>query len=127
MSDVYPGRGTFAISTNGDPKDLHKIEQAVDAVIAEIRAKPVTADLFERGRKPTLERFADWRERNGTWIGIVDKAQTQPVRLQRFRDNEKQFKSITAEEVWLAAQKFLREDKSFTFRVLPQPAVGDVD
>jgi zinc protease len=124
MSDIYPGRGMFSISTNGDPKDLEKIEATVDAVIAEILEKPVAADLFERGRKPTLERFADWRRRNGTWIGIVDEAQTQPARLQRFRDNEAQFKSITAEEVWQAAQRFLLKDKSYTFRVLPKMADG---
>lgn len=124
MSDVYPGRGTFTISTNGDPKDLEKIEQTVDAVIDEILEKPISADLFERGRKPTLERFADWRKRNGTWIGIVDQAQTKPVRLQRFRDNESQFKSITAEDLWRAAKSFLQKEKSYTLRVLPQPVAA---
>ncbi len=122
MSDVYPGRGTFTISTSGTPNDLEKIEQTIDAVIAEILEKPVAADLFERGRKPALERFADWRKRNGTWIGIVGQAQTQPLRLQRFRDNESQFKSITAEDVWRAAKTFLRKEKSYTFHVLPQTA-----
>jgi zinc protease len=124
MSDVYPGRGTFAISTNGNPTDLEIIERTVDAVIAEIVEKPVAADLFERGRKPTLERFADWRKRNGTWIGIVDRAETQPVRLQRFRDNERQFQSITAEDIWRAAKTFLQKEKSYTFRVLPQPVTA---
>ncbi len=122
MSDVYPSRGTFSISTNGDPKDLDKIEQTVGAVISEILEKPVSPDLFERARKPTLERYADWRKRNPTWVGIVDAAQTQPDRLQRFRDSEARFRSITADDVWQAAKQFLLKEKNYTFRVLPKPA-----
>lgn len=122
MSDIYPGRGTFSISTNGDPKDLEKIEAAVDKVVAELLAGPVDADLFERARKPTLESYADWKKRNATWIDIVDEAQSAPDRLQRFRISEDQFRSITATEVWQAARKYLLAGQSYTFRVIPKPA-----
>lgn len=121
MSDVYPGRGTFAISTNGDPKDLEKIEAVVDKVVAELLAGPVDADLFERARKPTLESFTDWKKRNATWIDIVDQAQTAPERLQRFRINEDQYRSITPQQVWQAARQYLDPAKSYIFRVLPKP------
>jgi len=119
MSDTYSGRGMFSVGTNGDPKDLEAIEKAVEAVIAEIVAAPVNADLFERGRKPTLESYTDWRRRNPTWIEIVDEAQTAPERLDRFRRNEEIFASITAKEVWEAAKRFLDGRPSYTFRVLP--------
>lgn len=122
MSDVYKDRGMFSISTNGDVKDLEKIESTIDAVVNEILAAPVANDLFERARKPTLEKFADWRKRNPTWIGIVDEAQTAPDRLQRFRDNESQFRTITSTEVWEAAKRYLAKDKSYTFRVIPKVA-----
>jgi zinc protease len=126
MSETYKGRGTFTISTNGDPKDVDKIEAAVDKVIAEIVAAPVEADLFERARKPTLESYADWRKHNATWINIVDQAQTRPTRLQRFRFNEEQYRSITADEVWEAAKKYLTGERHFAFRVIPQnAAAGD--
>ena len=112
----------FSISTNGDVKDLEKIESTVDAVIDEILSAPVSDDLFERARKPTLEKFTDWRKRNPTWVGIVDEAQTAPDRLQRFRQNESQFRTITSTEVWEAAKRYLVKDRSFTFRVLPKVA-----
>ncbi|MGL5839943.1 MAG: M16 family metallopeptidase [Sphingorhabdus sp.] len=121
MSNIFHKRGSFSITTSGDPKDLEKIETTVDAVIAEILEKPVAADLFERARKPVLERFADWRRRNSTWIAMVDEAQTRPDRLQRFRDNEAQFRTITANDMWREAQRFLLKDKSYIFRVLPKP------
>lgn len=124
MSDVYPGRGTFSISTSGDPKDLEKIEAAVDKVISELLAAPVDADLFERARKPTLESYTDWKRRNATWIDIVDEAQSAPERLQRFRISENQYRSITSQQVWEAAKRYLDPTNSYTFRVLPKPKVA---
>ena len=121
MSDIYPGRGTFSISTSGDPKDLEKIEAAVDKVVSELLAGPVDGDLFERARKPTLESYTDWRRRNATWIDIVDEAQSAPERLQRFRISEDQYRSITPQQVWEAAKRYLDPAKSYTFRVLPKP------
>lgn len=121
MSDIYPGRGTFSISTSGDPKDLEKIEAAVDKVVSELLTGPVDGDLFERARKPTLESYTDWKRRNATWIDIVDEAQSAPERLQRFRISEDQYRSITPQQVWDAAKRYLDPAKSYTFRVLPKP------
>lgn len=119
MSDIYPGRGAFSISTNGDPKDLEQIEAAVGEVVAEIVAGPVDADIFERARKPVLESYADWRANNATWMGVVATAQTKSDRIDRFRQNEEQFKSITADDVWQVAIRFLKDKESYIFRALP--------
>ncbi len=122
MYENYPGRGYFSVSTNGDPKNLETIEKTVDAVIAEIVAQPPSADLFERARKPALESYRDWRKRNSTWMGIVSEAQSEPARLERFRQNEASFRSITVDDVWKAAQRFLKDKTPYTFRALPKLA-----
>jgi zinc protease len=124
MSQVFPGRGLFAIATTGDPKDLPAIESSVDAIISDIVAKPVDADLFERARKPVLESYADWRQRNDTWIGVADEAQTKPDRLTRFRDSEKMFKSITTDDVWKLAKLYLGPQPRYTFRALPDEVIA---
>ncbi len=120
MSDLYPGRGTFSISTNGDPKDLAEIEKAVDDIMREILVKPVDTDLFERARKPVLESYADWRKRNPTWIALASEAQTRPDRLERFRTNEANFRSLTPEYLWQLAQKYLSGTAPYTFRAIPE-------
>jgi zinc protease len=125
MSNVYPGRGTFSISTSGDPKDLASIEAAVDGIINELVSAPADQDLFERARKPVLESYADWRKRNDTWIGVAAEAQTNPVRLERFRRSEDSFKSITAEDVWQLARKWLGKPAQFTFRALPDAVIAE--
>ena len=121
MSSTFPGRGTFGISTDGDPKDLAAIEAAVDAIIAELLAAPVSADLFDRARKPVLEAYADWKKQNGTWARLTAEAQSDPNKLERFRNGEEQFRSITPDEVWKAAKLLLNGKASYTFRALPKP------
>lgn len=123
MSNIYPGRGTFAIATSGDPKDLAAIENAVDEIIGQIVASPVDSDLFERARKPVLESYADWRQRNDTWIGLASEAQSNSKRLDRFRNSEDLFKGITPEHIWELAKKWLGKPAQFTFRALPDEMV----
>jgi zinc protease len=124
MSDVYRDRGAFSISTSGDPKDLAAIERGVDLVITEIVKAPVDGDLFERARKPVLESYADWKKRNPTWLGVAAEAQTNPDRLNRFRQNEKMFNSITAQDLWALAKQYLAKPAQFTFRALPDAAIA---
>ncbi|MEE9433148.1 MAG: insulinase family protein [Sphingorhabdus sp.] len=124
MSDVYPGRGTFSISTSGDPKDLTAIEQAVDLIVVEITAAPVDTDLFERAKKPRLESYRDWRQHNGTWIGVASRAQTRGDRLARFRSGEDVFKSITRGDVHKAAIRFLKDRKSYIFHAVPAEQIA---
>ncbi|WP_397598583.1 M16 family metallopeptidase [Sphingorhabdus sp.] len=124
MSDIYRDRGAFSISTSGDPKDLAAIENTVDLVMAEIVKAPVDSDLFERARKPVLESYADWKKRNPTWLGVAAEAQTNPDRLNRFRQNEKTFNSITAQDLWALAKQYLGKPAQFTFRALPDAAIA---
>lgn len=124
MSKVYPGRGSFIVSTTADPKDLAAIEAAVDSIIAELVAAPADPDLFERARKPVLESYTDWRKRNDTWIGVASEAQTNAKRLERFRNSEQLFKSITPNDIWEQAKIYLGKPAQFTFRALPDEMIA---
>lgn len=124
MSNVYPGRGTFSVSTSGDPKDLSAIEASVDQIIAELVAAPADSDLFERARNPVLESYADWRKRNETWIGVAAEAQSNPGRVDRFRRSEDLFRSITNQDVWELARLYLARPAQFTFRAMPAAVIA---
>jgi zinc protease len=124
MAEFYRDRGAFSISTSGDPKDLAAIESTVDQVMAEIVKAPVDNDLFERARKPVLESYADWKKRNPTWLGVAAEAQTNPDKLNRFRQSEKMFNSITAQDLWALAKQYLSKPAQFTFRALPDAAIA---
>jgi len=79
----------------------------------------VDADVFERARKPVLESYADWKKRNDTWLGVAAEAQTNTNKLDRFRQNEAKFTSITRQDTWALAKQYLGKPAQFTFRALP--------
>ena len=86
---------------------------------------PVDPDLFDRARKPIIESYADWKKRNDTWLGVAAEAQTNVVKLDRFRQNEARFTSITPQEIWALAKRYLSKPAQFTFRALPErPQTG---
>ncbi len=119
MSSIYKGRGSFSIGTSGDIEKLDLIEQTVEGVVADVIANMPEQDIFERARKPQFESYKDWRLRNGTWVSIVDTAQSEKIWLDRFLINEKTYRSITREDIWNAAKKYLTRS-SFTFRSIPE-------
>lgn len=124
MSNLYLQRGTFSVSTAGDPKDMATIESTVDQVISALVKAPADPDLFERARKPVLESYADWKKLNNTWLGVVAETQTNPDRLNRFRKSEANFTSITAQDLWELAKRYLDKPAEFTFRALPEDMVS---
>lgn len=124
MSNLYLQRGTFSVSTAGDPKDMATIESTVDQVISALIKSPADPDYFERARKPVLESYADWKKQNNTWLGVAAEAQTNPDRLNRFRKSEANFTSITAQDLWELAKRYLDKPAEFTFRALPEDMVS---
>ena len=100
------------------------IETTVDQVISALGKSPVDADVFERARKPVLESYADWKKQNNTWLGVVAEAQTNPDRLNRFRNSESNFASITAQDLWQLAKQYLGKPAEFTFRALPDEMIS---
>jgi zinc protease len=124
MSNLYLRRGTFSVSTAGDPKDVTIIETTVDQVISALVKSPVDPDVFDRARKPVLESYADWKKQNNTWLGVVAEAQTNPDRLNRFRKSESNFTSITAQDLWELAKQYLDKPAEFTFRALPDEMIS---
>ena len=124
MSNLYLQRGTFYVSTAGDPKDIATIESTVDQVISALVKSPVDPDVFERARKPVLESYADWKKQNNTWLGVVAEAQTSSDMLIRFRQAETNFASITTQDLWALAKLYLSKAAEFTFRALPDEMVS---
>jgi zinc protease len=124
MSNLYLQRGTFYVSTAGDPKDIATIESTVDQVISALVKSPVDPDVFERARKPVLESYADWKKQNNTWLGVVAEAQTSTDMLIRFRQAEANFASITTQDLWALAKLYLSKAAEFTFRALPDEMVS---
>lgn len=122
QSRVYPGYGTFAISAAVTPADIAPARDAMLAVIASLRDAPVSEDTLLRARAPQLEAYDNLLKTNGGWMGLVDRAQTQADRLERFVTGKELLQSLTAQDVQEAALAYLDPAARLEITVLPRPA-----
>jgi zinc protease len=120
QSDVWTDYGTFAIAAGVDVKDIDAARSAMLATVATLAATPPDADLVDRARRPLLEAYDNALKSNGSWMALVDRAQSEPDDIQRFVSAKERIQSITAEELQAAATKYLKPADAVEVDVLPE-------
>lgn len=116
---TYAGFGHITLVATASPADMERIDQAFSQIAAEMRDKPITADLLDRAREPILSGFARGDKQNDGWVGMVGNAQSWPERLDRRRQREAVLRSVTSADIQAAARRYLADGKSATIRVVP--------
>ncbi len=124
QSRVYPDWGTFSISASVTPADMPATRAAMLAVIEQLRAAPVDADTLLRARAPQLEAYDNLLKSNGGWMGLVDRAQSQPDRLARFLEGRALLEALAPEDVQAMAQRYLDPAQRLEITVLPGEAAS---
>lgn len=120
-SRIYPGYGTFAISASVAADQVGASREALNGLIADLRAGPLDADVIERARKPVLEEYKNALKDLGGWTGLAARAQSEPDQLDRFLAVPQVVEAITPEDIHQAALKYLTPDGAVAFAVLPEP------
>ena len=120
QSAVHPGFGTFDISAAVDVADLEATRAAMLSTIEELRAAPVSDDVLLRARAPMVEAYANALNSNGGWMTLVDRAQSETERLDRFVAGRAMLESLTPEDVHAAAEQYLDPEQRLELVVLPR-------
>jgi zinc protease len=119
QSDIWTGYGTFAVAAAVDVKDVDAARAAMLQTVATLAAGPAEADLIDRARRPWLEAYDNALKNNGSWMGLVDRAQSEPDRIERFTSAKDRIASITPAELQAAAAKYLKAGEAIEIDVLP--------
>ncbi|MEZ5697399.1 MAG: insulinase family protein, partial [Sphingomonadaceae bacterium] len=122
MSRIWRDYGTFNISASVDVGDVEPTAEAIRAAIMGLRDTPIDADMLERARRPVLESYDNALKSNGGWLALVDRAQSESYRIDRFLSLRGLYEAITPEEIQAAAQQYLDPDGVVEVVVLPRPA-----
>jgi zinc protease len=123
-SDVFPGYGTFAISTEVDVAQVDAARAATLALLAGLATKPVDADILLRARQPLLEYYDNALKSNDGWMALVDRAQTEPDQIERFQRAKALLAGLTAEDLRATAARWLKPGSQVEVLVLPRENVG---
>ncbi len=120
QSDIYDDYGTFSI---GASVDVGQVQPAIDAMIEtveKLRSHVLDKDTIDRARRPVLESLDNRLKTNGGWLGLVDRAQSEPENIARFLAAKTRQEGITGEELQALAGQFLSPDDAVTITVLPE-------
>lgn len=123
-SRIYPGYGTFAISSTVAAGEIEATRRAVEDLIADLRAAPLDPDVLERARKPWLEEYNNVLKDLGGWLALASRAQSEPERLERFLAAPEVMRAVTPEDLHQAALRYLVPSGAVQFVVVPEASAG---
>jgi zinc protease len=118
-SRVWRDYGTFAVAASIDVADVEPTRAAIQAVVAGLVAHPVDPDIFDRARRPLLEAYDNALKTNSGWMGLVDRAQGESFRLDRFLRTRALLEAATSAELQATAARYLTNDKAVEVLAVP--------
>ena len=123
VSDVFPHYGYLSVRVEIPPAKLPGFFKDVDAIAADLRDKPVSADELARAKGPAVESLIKRRETNEYWLTALAGAQADPRKLAAIRSSEAQLSRVTAADIQAAAQTYLQDAKAWKMEVKPAGAM----
>ena len=118
MSSAFKGYGYLAAAAVVAPDKADEVQKAIADAAAELRDKPVSADVLARARNPDLDKADRMLRDNGFWLSALARAQSEPERVDRVRKVKTTLQSITAGDLQRLAQKYLRADTVQQVRIV---------
>jgi zinc protease len=121
-SETFPGYGYAYASVETPPAKLDGFYAAVSKITASMAKDGVTADEFERARKPHVDALTKARQTNEFWLSRLEDAQTDPRRLALIREMIAGYARLTPKDIQNVAATYFAAPKAWTFEVVPAAA-----
>ena len=119
-SRAYRGYGTFSVNASVAVPEVPAARAALAETVAELRAAPVTGDVLLRAKAPLLEAYDNTLKTNAGWLVLVDRAQTEPDRIERLQSGKARIGAITPADLQTLARKYLTPGGGVEITVLPE-------
>ncbi len=117
---AWPGYGYVGVAVEAPPEKLADFDAAVSKIVADLQAKPVSADELERARAPRIEQLEKAQTTNEYWLSVLAQGQTDPRRLDAVRSSISGLERVTASDIQAVARTYLKPERAFRMRVLPE-------
>lgn len=120
LSRVWRGYGTFTLAAPVNVGDVSAVRGAILKAVADLRDRPPGDDEMRRAREPMLEALANRLKTNRGWMEYVDRAQTEPDRIERQQHAQERLSAITPAEIQAIARRYLTDGGAVEIDVLPE-------
>jgi zinc protease len=123
-SQDFPAWGIFYAGAEVRPERTDLFFRTARAILAEMAAKPVTADEYARAINPVLTGLERRQRTNGYWLGAMQEWSRRPERIEQVRTIVSDYRSMTAEEIRKAVAAYVTEAPDWSMLILPARAGG---
>ena len=120
----FPGYGFILAYAETPEAKMAAFDETLAGIARSLREKDVSADEFERARKPRVETMLKSQQTNEYWLGTLQRAQTEPVWLDLVRSTIPDLQRLTPADIRKLAQTYLRDDRLWRLRVTPEGEKG---
>jgi zinc protease len=122
VSRVWRGWGTFSVTASVDVADVAATRASIESTVAGLAARPIDPDVLDRARAPMRERIDNLLKTNGGWLALIERAQSQPDRVDRYLKAKARLDALTGADVQAMAKRYLASEKAVIALVLPEGA-----
>ncbi|MFM5953028.1 MAG: M16 family metallopeptidase [Novosphingobium sp.] len=119
-SRTWRGYGSFSVNASVDVKEVPATRAAIAETIGALRDAPVSDDVLLRAREPMLEGLDNVLKTNSGWLTFVDRAQTEPDRIDRYVKSRERLQAVSPAEIQALAKRYLTADGAVEVDVLPE-------
>ena len=111
----------FQAFVHVDPEQSETILSEIKKISSDLVENGITHDELKRALEPTLTGIKDMMRENSYWLNtVLSGSREHPQQLDWSRTIMKDYASITTNELWLLAKKYLDNKKVATIVVKPE-------
>lgn len=119
-SQTWQNYGTFSVNASVDVREVPATRAAIEETIASLRDTPVSSDILQRARQPMIEAHENALKSNRSWLTLVDRAQTEAYRIDRFQNLKARLMAISPSQIQALARQYLGSGNAVEVLVLPE-------
>lgn len=119
-SFAFADYGAFAAQIEARPEALAGFLRDAEAIVADLRDRPVSADELQRALRPRVETQQRQRNGNPWWVIALGRAQADPRVVAAIAGQIAEYEGITAADLQRAARTFLQPGRAYKIVVVPE-------
>lgn len=112
-SSLFKDYGTFGLTAEIKPENFNDFFEAVETIVAELKANPPSEDELTRARAPMVEAHHRSRAGNPYWLGQLEGLAFDTSDLEERLSYLSELESITPEQIQEVAKTYLKPDTAW--------------
>jgi len=121
MSSTFKDYGIFLSFAEVETSNVDIVLKRLQELTRQLsEPSNITTDDLLRARRPLLEQIKDQKKTNAYWVNGLSSSQLMPQSLDKLRNLESIYESLTISDLQDVAAKFLTQEAPLLVRIEPQ-------